>query len=234
MAVRERAVRLGPLGLFGIETEPAVIAGSGPTCVFFSVANEHRIGPGRLWVGLSRSLAGADLRSVRVDVNGFGDSPSLDDGQGLPPVHSVIAIDDVLESARAISPDDPGNVVLFGLCSSGYQILEAALSLSPQGVCPLNPALVFEPPEMASRGRMDRAAPVLLARERARERSQRETAHPVGQTAVSQASLERAPRPAHRWLASAQRRRSSPEPPWRADSRAGGVGHRRPFDLRPQ
>lgn len=154
VAVRERAVRLGPLGLFGIETEPAVIAGSGPTCVFFSVANEHRIGPGRLWVGLSRSLAGAGLRSVRVDVNGFGDSPSRD-GQGLPPVHSVLAIDDVLESARAVSPDDPGNVVLFGLCSSGYQILEAALSLSPQGVCPLNPALVFEPPEMASRGRMD-------------------------------------------------------------------------------
>jgi pimeloyl-ACP methyl ester carboxylesterase len=153
VAVTERAVRLGPAGLFGIETEPDT-GSEGPTCVFFSVANEHRIGPGRLWVRLSRELACEGFRSVRVDVNGFGDS-SPPGGEPEPPVHSAQAIDDVLESARAVSPADPSEVVLFGLCSSGYQILEAALSLAPQGVCALNPALVFEPPEIALAGRMD-------------------------------------------------------------------------------
>lgn len=153
IALRERTLRLGPVGLFGIETAP-VIGTGGPTCLFFSVANEHRIGPGRLWVTLSRSLAAAGFRCVRVDVNGFGDSPARD-GWLSQPVHSALAIDDVLDSARAVSPGDPGNVVLFGLCSSGYQILEAALSLTPKGVCSLNPSLVFEPPEMASSRRMD-------------------------------------------------------------------------------
>ena len=59
---RERTVRLGPAGLFAIETEP-VGGGAGPVCIFVSVANEHRIGPGRLWVQLSRRLA---LRGVPV------------------------------------------------------------------------------------------------------------------------------------------------------------------------
>jgi len=153
MLIRERAVWLGPAGLFGIETEP-VLGGFGPVCVFVSVANEHRIGPGRLWVQLSRRLAAEGFRCVRIDVSGFGDSPARD-GRLDQPVHSISAIEDVLDTTRAVSPDDPGNVVLFGLCSSGYQILEAALSLSARGVCALNPSVKFPPPEMASGGPMD-------------------------------------------------------------------------------
>lgn len=151
--VRERGVRLGPGGLFAIETEGET-GGSDPVCVFVSVANEHRVGPGRLWVQLSRRLAAEGFRCVRFDVNGFGDSPPRSGGP-VQPVRSVTAIDDVLDVARAVSPEDPGNVVLFGLCSSGYQVLEAALSLLPRGVCALNPSIVFHPPEVTSGGRMD-------------------------------------------------------------------------------
>ncbi len=151
--IRERAVTLGPAALFGIETE-RVTGRSGPVCVFVSVANEHRIGPGRLWVQLSRRLAAEGFRCIRVDVSGFGDSPARD-GLLVQPVHSILAIDDVLEVAKVVSPDDPSDVVLFGLCSSGYQVLEAALSLSPRGVCAMNPSLIFRPPEMASGGAMD-------------------------------------------------------------------------------
>jgi pimeloyl-ACP methyl ester carboxylesterase len=150
--VRERAVWLGPAGLFGIETEPDT-GGSGPVCVFVSVGNEHRIGPSRLWVQLSRRLAADGFRCVRIDVNGFGDSPARD---GRPVQNmSILAIDDVLDAARAVSPNDPREVVLFGLCSSGYHILEAALTLSPRGICLVNPVLIFQPPEMASGGVMD-------------------------------------------------------------------------------
>jgi pimeloyl-ACP methyl ester carboxylesterase len=119
-----------------------------------SVANEHRIGPGRLWVQLSRSLAAEGFRCIRFDVNGFGDSPAR---SGLPaqPVRSVLGIDDVLDVARAVSPKDPSNVVLFGLCSSGYLVLEAALTLAPRGVCAINPSVVFRPPEVESGGVID-------------------------------------------------------------------------------
>jgi pimeloyl-ACP methyl ester carboxylesterase len=151
--VRERAVRLGPAELFGIETERDS-GGSGPACIFVSVANDHRIGPGRLWVQLSRRLAADGFRCVRIDVNGFGDSPARDGGP-VNGVHSIFAVDDVLDTARAMSPDDPRDVLLFGLCSSGYHILEAALTLSPRGICLVNPWLVFQPPEMTSGGKMD-------------------------------------------------------------------------------
>jgi pimeloyl-ACP methyl ester carboxylesterase len=144
--VRERAVSLGPNGLFGIETEPERGA-AGPVCIFVSVANEHRVGPSRMWVDLSRRLAAeGGLRCVRFDVSGVGDSPCRD---GAYAVHSVVAIDDVLDVAKAVSPDDPSDVVLFGLCSSGYHILEAALSLRPKGICSVNPSSSFQPPELA-------------------------------------------------------------------------------------
>jgi pimeloyl-ACP methyl ester carboxylesterase len=151
--IRERGVRLGPVGLFAIETERET-GGSGAVCIFVSVANEHRIGPGRLWVQLSRVFAAEGSRCVRFDINGFGNSPARAD-RPLQPLRSIFGIDDVLDVARAVSPEDPGNVVLFGLCSSGYQVLEAALSLSPRGVCAMNPSVVFLPPEMASGGTMD-------------------------------------------------------------------------------
>jgi len=151
--IRERAVWLGPAGLFGIRTE-SDSGGPGPACIFLSVANDHRIGPGRLWVQLSRSLAAHGFACVRIDVNGFGDSPARD-GRPVQEVHSILAIDDVLDSARAMSPDDPSDVLLFGLCSSGYHVLEAALTLLPRGVCLVNPWLMFQPPEVASGGTMD-------------------------------------------------------------------------------
>ena len=94
------------------------------------------------------------FRCVRFDVSGVGDSPARVGHPGYA-VHSLLAIDDVLDAVRAVSPDDPGDVVLFGLSSSGYHILEAALSLSPRGICSVNPSLVFNPPEMASGGVMD-------------------------------------------------------------------------------
>lgn len=151
--IRERALRLGEGRLFGIETAP-LSGASGPVCVFVSVANEHHVGPGALWVQLARRLAQNGFRSVRFDVNGFGDSPARKE-RADDSVHSLTAVDDVIDVAHAVSPEDPGAVVLFGLCSSGNQVLEAAMTLSPRGVCALNPSLVFIPSELAELGQAD-------------------------------------------------------------------------------
>ena len=123
-------------------------------CIFVSVSNEHRIGPGRLWVELSRDLAVHGFQCVRVDLNGFGNSPARD-GKSCQPVFSASAIDDVIDTARAVSPSDPSDVVLFGLCSSAYQVLEAASILSARGVCAFNPVVKFHPPEIAAGGKLD-------------------------------------------------------------------------------
>ncbi len=148
----ERAVRLGPLNLFGISTEPKATA-AGPVCLFVSVANEHRIGPGRLWVELSRRLAGAGLRCIRLDLSGVGDSRAR--GSSPPDVYPYSAVEDIVDVAHALAPETPSNVVLFGLCSSGYHVLEAATILAPCGVCALNPAVSFPAPEMEGGGPVD-------------------------------------------------------------------------------
>jgi pimeloyl-ACP methyl ester carboxylesterase len=153
VGVVERGILLGPSGLFGITTEPERGA-SGPVCIFASVSNEHRIGPGRLWVELSRRLAANGFQCVRVDLNGVGNSPARD-GASHQPIYSVLAIDDIVDAARSISPTDPADVVLFGLSSSAYHVLEAALILSARGVCAMNPQVRFQPPEMAAGGTMD-------------------------------------------------------------------------------
>ncbi len=143
-AVVEKAVRLGPAHLFGIKSEPKGGA-SGPTFILVSVANEHRIGPGRLWVELGRRLAALGFQSVRLDLGGVGDSPG--GPVGYEEVYAYSAVEDVVAAARALSPDDPSNVVLAGVCASGYHALEAAQVLSPRGLLGVNPTVRFPPPE---------------------------------------------------------------------------------------
>ena len=122
--VLESTVRLGPIGLFGIETVAPEHARRGPTILFLSVANEHHIGPTRLWVELARRWAAVGIRSVRFDLSALGDSPAHT-GQDEFVSRSIHAFDDVLAVARAVSPDDPSDVVLVGLCSSAYQAIES-------------------------------------------------------------------------------------------------------------
>lgn len=144
--VVDRPVELGPHRLFGFVAEPGDGA-TGPTVVFLSVANEHHIGPNRMWVELSWSLAAAGLRCARVDLSGLGESP-VRPGQPDFVTRAPEHFDDVEDLARALSPDDPGAVVLVGLCSSAYQSLDSALALAPRGVVAINPVLSFEPAEM--------------------------------------------------------------------------------------
>ncbi len=145
--VIERPVFLGPTALFGVLTEIPDVA-SGPTILLLSVATEHHVGPARLWVQLARKWAAAGLRVVRLDISGVGESP-VRYGQPEFVTYPPEAFDDVAEVAIALSPDDPSNVVLMGLCSSAYQAIEGALSLRPRGVVALNPMLSFRPPELA-------------------------------------------------------------------------------------
>ena len=74
----ERAVRIEPSGLFGIETANAA-ASAGPTVIFVNNGFGSHVGPSRLWVVLARRWAAAGLRCVRLDLSGIGDSPSRED-----------------------------------------------------------------------------------------------------------------------------------------------------------
>jgi alpha-beta hydrolase superfamily lysophospholipase len=164
--VLERAVRLGEIGLFAIVTEPEG-GGSGPWMMFVNVATEHHIGPGRLWVDLARQWARHGIRSVRFDVSGVGDSP-VHPGQTENITFALEWLADLPAIASGVSPDDPSDTVLIGLCSGGYGALESGLALGARGAYVFNPALTSASTNKATkatpRRRATRPLPVPLAR----------------------------------------------------------------------
>jgi pimeloyl-ACP methyl ester carboxylesterase len=160
-AIVERPLSVPPAGLFGMVTEP-VGASRGPAVLMLSVANEHHIGPNRLWVDLARRWAEAGVGSLRLDLSGLGESPLRHPQQRRFLSGAPEAFADVEDASRAMSPEDPSNVVLVGLCASGYQAIESALQLAPRGVIALNPALSMFPPEFELGQPLDRRRAVAL------------------------------------------------------------------------
>ena len=140
-AVVETPVRVGPLGLFGLEAAPVAGGTAGhPTVIFLNTSYEPCIGPGRLWVSLSRKLAASGRRTVRVDLSGLGDSPARP-GQARFVNYQPEAIEDAVDVVRWIAGDDPTSFVLVGSCSGGYNSLQAARLLGGGEVCAVNPVL---------------------------------------------------------------------------------------------
>jgi alpha-beta hydrolase superfamily lysophospholipase len=157
--VVERATRLGPLGLFGLVTEPqpAFSEDRPPTILCLNNATAHHIGPNRLWVRLARRWAAAGLRVARIDISGIGDSP-FRPGQAPQVSYAPEAVDDVADAARALEPDDPHHVVLVGLCSGAYAAVDAAAVFGVDGICALNPNLNYKPAELLDGTGDDRRA----------------------------------------------------------------------------
>jgi pimeloyl-ACP methyl ester carboxylesterase len=149
--IEERAVALGPIGLFGIVTSqsaPAAAAGEPgreerPTILFFNAGVIDHVGPAGLWVRLGRRWAEAGFRSVRFDLSGNGDSPVYP-GQPRREIFSSHHEQDVIEVLRAVSPHDPSNAVLVGLCSGGFNSIEPAIELKVRGICAVNPIFTFK------------------------------------------------------------------------------------------
>jgi alpha-beta hydrolase superfamily lysophospholipase len=165
--IREQTVSVGDIGLFGITTVPDN-GGSGPWMMFINVANEHHIGPGRVWVDLARHWARHGLRSIRIDLSGVGDSP-VHPGQAENTVFAREWLDDFPAFAMAVSPEDPSNVAYVGLCSGGYAAFEAGLAIGARGAFVVNPVLTSPAlsklaPQFDRRRRAVRPLPKPLAR----------------------------------------------------------------------
>jgi alpha-beta hydrolase superfamily lysophospholipase len=145
-AIVERPVRLGPLGLFAITTEPE---GAPPTpwLVGLNNATDHHIGPNRMWVDLGRRWAGIGHRSVRLDLSGIGDSPARP-GQAENRSYAPEAFDDVVEALTALNPDDPHDAVLTGLCSGGYLAVDVGAIFGVRMICAVNPDLRYKPDDV--------------------------------------------------------------------------------------
>ena len=140
VAVLERSVRFGPLGVYGAADEPATPTDA-PWVVLVNVAAEHHIGPGRRWVEWARQWAAQGYRVVRIDQSGIGDSPSHP-GQHEDEMFAPEWIDDMREVVRTLSADG-STVVVMGLCSGSYSAFEVALWEKVEAVFAVNPRLTL-------------------------------------------------------------------------------------------
>ena len=151
----ERTVRIGAENLFGIvtEIEDAKVSPM-PAVLLLNAGRLPHSGPGRLWVEMARSWAAEGVRVLRFDLGGLGDSPTR---QGHQPdvSYPAEAIEDVVDAARFIAPENPVDVVLVGLCSGGYHALEGSLLLKSRRVWLINPGFPLVPPELKERGVVD-------------------------------------------------------------------------------
>ena len=141
--VSERAVEIGPGRLFGMLSEPEEgSAPSTPTVVFLNVGLIPHHGPGRLWVELARACAASgNVRCLRVDLSGLGDSPTR---QGATELRSfpVGALEDLGDIHRAVSADG-SDLIVVGVCSGADHAIELGLAEPLAAICVINPALSF-------------------------------------------------------------------------------------------
>ena len=149
--VRERPRWLGPNRLFAMSSEPAVadVLPSSPTLVFLSAGALDHTGPGRQWVELTREFAAGGLRTLRVDLDGLGESEGRPDlPRNVPKL--ATAIDDVCDLCAALGDPEARDIVFVGLSSGGYHAIEAALRLHPRAICVMNPGTTAPVAELSS------------------------------------------------------------------------------------
>jgi alpha-beta hydrolase superfamily lysophospholipase len=137
--VRERFVRIGRRGLFGIVTEP-MSSPHGPLILFFNSANEEHIGTSRLWVDFARAWSAMGVRCLRFDVTGVGDSPAFRKEPSRL-WYEDEWLEDVEDVFCHMQPNDPHNVIAIGLCSGAYLAAEGSLWFRARAACLINPTI---------------------------------------------------------------------------------------------
>ena len=137
----EQAVRLGEAQLVGIECAGAD-GGARGTVVFLNTGSEPHVGPGRAWVELARDVAARGWRTIRVDYQGWGESPDNGYAPGQP--YDAHAVADTLALARALVDRGDRRIVLVGLCASAWIALRDGASLPVHGIVAFNPQLYWQ------------------------------------------------------------------------------------------
>jgi hypothetical protein len=100
-----------------------------------------------MWVELARRFAGDGIRTLRVDLDGIGETYGRAEYERQIPKPPE-AIDDLANLAEALGDPQGRTLVFVGLSSGGYHAIEAGLHLHPKAVCAINPALSSWVPEV--------------------------------------------------------------------------------------
>jgi pimeloyl-ACP methyl ester carboxylesterase len=130
-AVRETPLAFGRgSALFGILAEPVAAAAHLPAArtgvLMLNVGGHYRIGPGRIYVNLARSLAAAGYRALRFDVTGYGDSGAHPNA-GNTTLYEQDCAGDIDAAIDGLMHRGCTRIVLLGICTGAYLAFQTAL-----------------------------------------------------------------------------------------------------------
>ncbi|AHI78544.1 alpha/beta hydrolase [Burkholderia thailandensis] len=125
--ITETLVHVGAKRLVGTLCEPVVPARAGTPCLLIAnTAANPRSADGRIGVRLARTLARRGVASLRIDIEGIGDSGARAPDDQADVLYSDPAIADVAAAADWLGAHCRRPVVAFGVCSGAFAALHAA------------------------------------------------------------------------------------------------------------
>jgi alpha-beta hydrolase superfamily lysophospholipase len=129
--IRERSLAIEqPFGrLFGVLTEPTMTETTDLGAVLLNAGAIRRIGPNRMWVELARRWAARGVPSLRLDLEGLGDSDGDDTRfADVAELYIPQLVDQVQTAIDVVEAHGIAQrFVLVGLCSGAYWSFHGAL-----------------------------------------------------------------------------------------------------------
>jgi alpha-beta hydrolase superfamily lysophospholipase len=129
--IRERSLPIEqPFGrLFGVLTEPAMEERTDLGAVLLNAGAIRHIGPNRMWVELARRWAARGVPSLRLDLEGLGDSDGDDTRfSDVAELYVPQLVDQVQTAIDVVESHGVAQrFVLVGLCSGAYWSFHGAL-----------------------------------------------------------------------------------------------------------
>lgn len=109
----------GPVPLFGILAEPDRPDTERPVMLILNTGANHRIGISRMGVTIARRLLQSGVASLRMDLGGLGDSPSMP-GRADQTIASMELVADVRQAVDWLARRGYRRIIVSGLCAGGW------------------------------------------------------------------------------------------------------------------
>jgi alpha-beta hydrolase superfamily lysophospholipase len=157
LVVGERSVRETPLTidqpfgkLFGILTEPVAAQALGLCAVLLNAGPIRHTGPNRMWVEAARRWAARGVTTLRLDLEGLGDTDGECDRFTVEQLHVPELLDQVRAALDELEARGLGRrFALAGLCSGAYWSFQMALrDERVRAAFMINPGVLFWDPSL--------------------------------------------------------------------------------------
>ena len=115
-----------------------------PLVILANSGSVHHVGPNRVYVHLARQLAACGVSSLRIDIQGIGESCKLDDHNKNHPYQDT-AVSDVTSAVQYVLSERLASAVtIAGICSGSYSAFHSALAQNSKKL-PITEIILINP-----------------------------------------------------------------------------------------